>query len=215
MSKGWYNQGWRHAMAARSIRTSFAHRPLITNHEIKMIEHSTRKNIGDMSDSEIANHVSTIRHDPAMNARPFNPQPRPVIQQKPDKTKVDYLEPFRSPEEKSDIGKQMIEQKIAQKVADSDSYMTQKNIDFEAKRRIMDHYVNPLVEKFRKGHMSERDFDTEVDSKVHHNTDMNKTDGLGAFSWAEEQPKKEPEPEVGAFNFIDKAKTEMDKNASN
>jgi hypothetical protein len=196
-------------MAAKGINTayrySFARKPLITNDEIRMIEKSTNRNIGDMTDGEISGHVQNIRQ-PAMSNRPFSP--KSIVQPIQDKKKVDYLEPFRSPEDKSDIGKQMIEHKIADIISDADRYMTDNKIDFEAKKRIMDHYVNPLAEKFRKGHISERDFKIEVDSKVRHNTDMNRTDGLGAFSWAKEQPKKQPDSEIGPLNFIDKAKAE-------
>jgi hypothetical protein len=215
--RGWYRQGWRHALAARGVKTnyrfSFARKPLITNEEIAAIETSTKRNIGDMSDDEISGYVQELRSDKSRSG--FNPQPRPVFQNTPvPAKKVDYLEPFRSPEEKSDIGKQMVEQEIASKVAWADEYMTRQQVTFDDKKRIMDHYVNPLAEKFRKGNMSKRDFDIEVEAKVKHNGDMNSKDGLGAFSWAKEQPKKLPDGKYGAFNFIDKAKEACDDKQS-
>jgi len=229
--KGWFRQGWRHALAARGIssyrtmyggratRRSFA--PLITNEEIAMLQ-KQNGNLGNMSDDELRSQVSQLRNN---DKKPYNPKPIP--QKVVDKVKVDYLEPFRSPEDKSDLGKEMAERVIADKVTWADRYMTDRNLDFEDKRRIMDHYVNPLAEKLRKGHMTEREFNQMVDEKVKYNADAGKRDAsgnrtLGAFSWAEEKPlfdwKKPEQPKddggPGQLNFIDKAKMEGGSNAS-
>jgi len=176
--KGWFNQKWRHSLAAKGIKTnrySYYKKPLISNYEIKKIQSLSNKNIGDLSEREISNHLSNVRRDAMLN-KPIN--------KNSESDKVDYFEPFRSPEEKSSISTEMREKKIADKIKEADNYMTIRDVDFDSKARIMDHYINPLAEKFRKGAISERDFDMEFDSKVKHNTDMERKGG-GLFDWGD------------------------------
>lgn len=126
----------------------------------------------------------------------------PVQQVQLKENKPDYMEPFRAPEEKSDIGKQMIETKISSKIVEIDQYMTSKKVSFDDRKRIMDHYVYPLIEKFRQGHMTEQDFDAQIDDKVKHNANMHSQE-FRPFAWGDCDEK---EPKHGAFNFIDKAR---------
>lgn len=205
--RGWYNQKWRHALAARGIKTNrfAARRSLMTAQEIGMLRQMNGDNLGTMSDSEIQDSLSKIRGQPrpGLSARQGVGAAQMPVQ---EKKKVDWMEPFRGPDEKSDVGKDMTEQEIQKKIQEADNYMTSKGIDFEDKKRIMDHYVYPLCEKFRKGGISQRDFEQAIDDKVKHNTGMSEK-SLGAFDWGKEKPaEQQQQGEIGVFNFIDRAK---------
>jgi hypothetical protein len=200
--KGWYNQKWRHALAARGVKTNrfAARRSLMTGEEISMLRQMNGDNLASMSDSEIQDNLSKIRAEPRSD---FSVRQQQAPQVPMQEKKVDWMEPFRSPEEKSEVGRDMIEREIQKKIEDADRYMTSKGIDFEDKKRIMDHYVYPLAEKFRQGGISAREFDQAVDSKVSHNTGVS-SKSLGAFDWSKKNDGEKDEWK-GAFNFIDKA----------
>jgi hypothetical protein len=115
--------------------------------------------------------------------------------------KVDFFEPFRGPEERSEVGRQMVDQKINSKMAEVDRYMESCNVSFDDRKRIVDNGISPLVERFRAGKMSGDDFDRDVDDLVRNHSRTHSRD-FRPFAWGdEEKPSKH-----GSFNFIDKAR---------
>jgi hypothetical protein len=208
--RGWYNQKWRHALAARGVRTAFASRKsLMTGEEISMLKQMNGSDLSKMSDSDIQGSLSKIRAEPRSDFSPRQQQaPQAPVQ---EKKKIDWMEPFKGPEEKNQVTKDMVEAEIQRKIQDADNYMTAKGIEFEDKKRIMDHYVYPLSEKFRQGGISQREYEQAVDSKVAHNTSLN-SKTLGAFSWGDkkqEEGSTDMGSNQGVFNFIDKAQNSM------
>ena len=197
MNKGWFKDNWRHALAARGVKTSrYAYSgkgPLITDHEIYRIESGTGRDIGSMREHEIQHHVSNVRN--AMANKNPNVQ-KPVEEKK----KVDWLEPFRGPEEKSEIGIEIRTQHVEEKKREILQRMTMNGIPIEEQTRVMDHYGSGIIKRFMDGHMTQHEFDEQFESKIKHNVNgsIHKEEG-------DEHKFHSDTGEHGAFNFIDKA----------
>ena len=195
MRHGWFRENWRHALAARGVKTSryaYASRgPLISNHEIYRIEAKTGKRIGSLQEQEIQRHVNEIRNQPRMSMAD-------KVQPQQDKSKMDWFEPIRGPEEKSDIGKEIKQNHVNEKKQEILTRMTMNGIPKEEQTRVMDHYGNPVISNFMSGKIGEHEFNTELESKVEHN--------LNGTMKPEDQDKfHHDNGEHGAFNFIEKA----------
>jgi len=142
--RGWFNEPYRHSLAAKGIRTSYVF-----------------KSTGS----------------------PF--------------------EVFKSPEEKSDLGKSMVDRVVDKKVVEVEDFMNQHNVSFEDKKRIIDHYIAPIIERFKSGRISEEQFNEEIDSKLRHNLKASQRE-LKVFDWSDDGVVDKNG--YGVFNFLDRAK---------
>jgi hypothetical protein len=108
------------------------------------------------------------------------------------------LDAFKSPEEKSDIGKERKNSVVMNSrmvlEAKAAALQNKREISFEDTQRFFDHEFNPIADRFRNGRMTEEEFQREVGTAWDYFTKKNMK-VLRPFAWGDE--KKGP----GLFDF--------------
>ena len=219
--RGWHNQGWRHSLAAKGVptamhRTSFVGKPLITNDEINYINRNGDKHISRMTDSEIADHVASLR-----SKRTMGQKTKDAIKN------VDWFEPLKTPSEKGAVGS--IVEDEGNKLHDyAKAQMEIKGVEVFDRDFINGRYIQPIIDDFKNGTIrSVDDAKQQIDSKIQYNAPVSEKNPVLSFAGKDvKQDQKEDEVMTwgniqteqqgpGAFNFIDKAKQEQEVDGQN
>lgn len=210
--KGWFNQGWRHSLAAKGVptRISLARKPLITNDEIAYINRNSGKEISVMTDSEIAEHVAKIRGKRTMTERA-----------KDAMSKVDWLEPIKTASEKGEVGS-IIEDEANGLREYAKAQMEIKGIEVFDRDFIDNRYISPILNDFKNGTIRSVDeAKSQIDSKIQYNAPVTSNNPVLSFAAKEEEKQStwgniETEQQgPGMLNFIDRASLESVEQKSN